>query len=217
MAEKLERQPKSILKPERHFDDPANRPEDGIKWDEMNILATFHPADKDYGHMKVDEPDTPYTNYVEPEEGLEDVDPQSDEDEATLNATEINKKLSSGPPKRWWEDEGDKEESSEDEEEELTEEAKEKQRQFQLKRKQHYNEAFNIKLAKQLIQQELEEDEEDDEEGEAASSKVEVTEGTRGEGRSEEPGCSAHSVDGLSKRMEDTSVGGTGLSAETGD
>ncbi|XP_023675756.1 protein phosphatase inhibitor 2 [Paramormyrops kingsleyae] len=132
------------------------------KWDEMNILATYHPADKDYGLMKIDEPSTPYNRMVGEED---DEGALSDsETNAALQADDLVKKLAAaeGSEPRFLREK--EEESSEEEEEELTPEEQEKKKQFRMMRKMHYNEGLNIKLARQLIASELEEEEEDEDE-----------------------------------------------------
>ncbi|MGH0142578.1 UNVERIFIED_CONTAM: hypothetical protein FKN15_014845 [Acipenser sinensis] len=58
----------------------------------------------------------------------------------------------------------EEEESSEEEDEELSPEEEAKKNEFEMKRKMHYNEGMNIKLARQLIATELQEDEEEEEE-----------------------------------------------------
>ncbi|KAM4772072.1 protein phosphatase inhibitor 2 [Rhinophrynus dorsalis] len=136
------------------------------KWDEMNILATYHPSDKDYGLMKIDEPSTPYHRMI----GDED-------DEGAMSDSEANEELTADVlAKKLAAAEGEdpkflaQEDSSEEEDEELTPEEREKKKEFEMKRKHHYNEGMNIKLARQLIAKELagedDDDEEDDEEDE---------------------------------------------------
>ncbi|XP_027739752.1 protein phosphatase inhibitor 2 isoform X1 [Empidonax traillii] len=143
------------------------------KWDEMNIIATYHPAGKDYGLMKIDEPSTPYHSMV----GEDDEDPVSDsEANEPLKADVLSKKLAAAAEGKGPKIIARQEESSEEEEEdeELTPEEREKKKQFEMKRKMHYNEGRNIKLARQLIAKELHGEEEDDDEDEEMSDAADV-------------------------------------------
>lgn len=139
---------KGILKPSSSFDKhtvAGNRK--SAKFDEINVLQTYHPPDKDYGHMKIEEPKTPYRVAEGDEDSIDQLDCEL-----------LAKKL---------EDCRSYELSSSDEEE-VTPEQIAKRNEFEKRRKMHYNEFDAVRRARQLI----EEEDDDDDESEGESSRV---------------------------------------------
>jgi len=137
---------KGILKTSSSFDKHSHSGHrKSTKFDELNVLQTYHPPDKDYGHMKIDEPKTPY-NYA-------DVDENSvDQLDANLLAEKLRKAVARSTST----------DSDDSPDEFETEEQRKHRLEFEKRRKLHYNEFEAIKLARKLIE---EDDEEDDNSG----------------------------------------------------
>jgi len=152
MAENLTKVPKrGILKQSTSFEQRGDEKPVCAKephFDESNILATLHPADKDYGFMKIDEPKTPFEAYES------DGDDRGEDLDANLLAARIQAEGHKGPrPRRISEPSGDAEDLSL-----LSPEEREKRRSFEAKRKMHYNEFHAVKMARALMNESEDED-----------------------------------------------------------
>jgi len=158
-TENLQKRPsKGILKTSSSFEAPDAPQKKGkmckskaTKWDEMNIIATLHPPDKDYGHMKVEEPKTPYERVMPEEDEVDGLDAQLLADKIRLSCSQPRK--CSIPT-----------ESSSEGEEDETPEQRAQRKAFETKRKAHYNEFLAAKMARKYIKDEEEEEDEDNEE-----------------------------------------------------
>lgn len=162
MAENLNKVPRrGILKQSNSFEQSGEESAKCMKephFDESNILATHHPADKDYGFMKIDEPKTPYERAESEEEGDGD---RRDELDANLLAARIAAEGHKGPrPRRVSEPSAD-----EDDLALLSPEERESRQKFEHKRKKHYNEFQAVKMARALMQEEEEDSEKESEKG----------------------------------------------------
>lgn len=182
MAENLTKIPKrGILKASTSFEqrEADHSRTKNPHFDESNILATLHPADKDYGFMKIDEPKTPY----EYQSGTEDEENASIEGssgngtggcplDASLLAARITSEGHKGPrPRRGSEPSADEEDLQL-----LSPEEREKRRKFEQKRKAHYNEFYAVKMARQLM--DSDDESEKDSEGNGTTSNQTAATGT---------------------------------------
>jgi len=155
MAENLTKVPKrGILKQSSSFeqggDETVAKCMKEPHFDELNILATLHPADKDYGFMKIDEPKTPFGNY-----DSDDESENRDELDANLLAAKITAEGHKGPrPRRISEPSADEEDLSL-----LSPQERDKRKKFEQKRKAHYNEFHAMKMARALMDEEADEEE----------------------------------------------------------
>lgn len=119
--------------------------------------------------MKIEEPKTPYSYYAEDD----DIEANSDtEAPKEIDPDSLAEKLKAKNAFSFNEaDIAEKFDDCDDEDlGELTEDEREKRKDFESKRKKHYNEYQMVKLARKLMQDEQDEEDDDDSSSAAATS-----------------------------------------------
>lgn len=114
-------------------------------FDEMNIIATYHPADKDYGHMKIEEPKTPYApnDIIEEESTTSGIDPTALAQR--LQETDVPAPTTHQISRRSIDEDSDGTAPTDIEH----------RKEFESHRKKHYNEFEVVRLRRKEIEDEL--------------------------------------------------------------
>ncbi|XP_005409057.1 PREDICTED: type-1 protein phosphatase inhibitor 4-like [Chinchilla lanigera] len=155
------------------------------RWDESNILATHRSSYRDYDLVKANEPGTAYV-------GVQDTgeDTVRDVEAKVMTPDMLAKKLAATDTfgtKRSVENE----ESGMARTSQFLLNKQEKQRQFEMKRKLHYNEGFNIKFARQLLTEDLQDELDEDENQEHLTKENTIAEFPAGEDDLKTQSCNA--------------------------
>jgi len=168
---------KSILKAKQASeDDPIRRgskdggdDEQKAHFDEMNILATHHPEGKDYGHMKIDEPKTPYHLYSDSEDDLNSqgsnrprrvslIGNAVDAEELCRGLSEAASGSGASSEKFKKYEPGSGVDEEEMDESLMTPEQLAHKRDFEQKRRKHYDEGSALRRARELLAHDEEEE-----------------------------------------------------------
>ncbi|KAL5266737.1 hypothetical protein ACHWQZ_G003944 [Mnemiopsis leidyi] len=164
-----EEKPRGILKSATEIEaQPKVAPP--VTWDEENITLTLHPPGKDYGHMKIDEPKTPYeyNNGSDDEADLGE-EPWSPPKQAKLDPEQLESSLNSV-------DWSSRQLKFEEQAEKMSLEESKANKDFKNKRSAHYNEFLAMKEARAAGLLDDSDDEEDEENGVDQAEKMETEE-----------------------------------------
>nr|XP_033779286.1 protein phosphatase inhibitor 2-like [Geotrypetes seraphini] len=129
----------------------------------MNILATYHPAEKDYGFIKINEPDTPFLRLMDDgtEEGTSSKTSNVQEEHITPEALAERLAVMDGIPAKILQSTESFSRTSFGDED-FSPEAKEEAMQFLKKRKAHYDEGKYLRMRWQTLHDEEDVESEDE-------------------------------------------------------
>jgi len=163
----MDERPKGILKSVTEIESQA-KAAPPVTWDEENITLTLHPADKDYGHMKIDEPKTPYEYYNgSDDEGNLANEPWSPHKQAKLDTDQLESTLNNI-------DWSSRQLKFEEQAEKMSLEESKANKDFKDKRSAHYNEFQAMKDARAAGLLNDSDDEEEKENGVDEAEKMET-------------------------------------------